>query len=301
MWFKNLQLYRLPAPWNLSIEQLEAALAKQPFQRAGSLDRESRGWIPPKDQDERLVITVGGHWLIALGGESKLLPSSVVNDYTREKVAEIEEKEGYRPGRKQVREIKERVTEELLPRAFTRKSRNQAWIDPQNGWLVVDAANPNKAEEVIEHLRKVLDDLPLRLLKTQMSPMAAMTAWLIADEAPTAFTVDRDCELRSELEEKATVRYVRHNLDTDEVKNHIVKDGKAPTRLAMSFDDRISFVLTEKLEVKKLGFLDVVKEQSEMAEGASEQFDADFALMTGELQRFLPALVEALGGEQADE
>ena len=31
MWFKNLQIYRLPAPWDMSAERLEEQLAKKPF------------------------------------------------------------------------------------------------------------------------------------------------------------------------------------------------------------------------------------------------------------------------------
>jgi recombination associated protein RdgC len=50
-----------------------------------------------------------------------------------------------------------------------------------------------------------------------------------------------------------------------------------------------------------LAFLDILKEQSEQnAEAAEEQFDADFAIMTGELARFLPDLIAALGGETAE-
>jgi len=72
-----------------------------------------------------------------------------------------------------------------------------------------------------------------------------------------------------------------------------------PTRLALTFDDRVSFVLTEKMEIKRLDFLDVVKEKVDAsgAEDARALFDAGFALMTGEIALLLPALVEALGGE----
>ena len=101
------------------------------------------------------------------------------------------------------------------------------------------------------------------------------------------------------------MRYVRHPLDGEiiegEIKAHLAS-GKLPTKLALTWDDRISFVLGEKLEVKRLAFLDLLKEEAEKsAERADEQFDADFALMTGELARFLPQLIAALGGEVTEE
>ena len=152
---------------------------------------------------------------------------------------------------------------------------------------------------MIETLSRTVDDLPLSLLKTELSPATAMTNWLISGEAPAGFTVDRDCELRAPVEENATVRYVRHLLGAEEIGKHIT-EGKLPTRLALTWDDRISFVLTERLEIKRLAFLDILKEEaSQSAETADEQFDADFALMTGELARMIPALVDALGGEMA--
>lgn len=297
MWFKNLQVFRLETPWEMTPEALEDQLSARSFQACGAMDMETWGWLPPFGKDG-LVRVQGGQWLLCLGHEQKLLPASVVNQVTQDRAAEIEEKEGYRPGRKQMREIKERVTDELLPRAFSRRRSTFVWIDSANGWLVVDAANAAKADAALEQLRKCVTDLPARLVKTKLSAAGAMRQWLELDESPAGFSVDRDCELRSDMEEKSTVRYARHALDTDEVKKHI-KEGKSPTRLAMTWGDRLSFVLTERMEIKRLDFLDVVKEQAMSAESAEEQFDSDFTLMALELSRFLPDLVEALGGEEA--
>ncbi len=296
MWFKNLQIYRLDTAWDMDVEPLDQALASRTFQPCGAMDMETLGWQSPFGK-ESLVRAVGGHWLLCLCQEQKLLPASVINQVSQERAAEIEEREGYRPGRKQMRELKERVRDELLPRAFSRRNSIYVWIDLQGGWLVVDTSNATKADSVLEQLRKCVTDLPLRLLKTQQSAAGAMRQWLELDEAPAGFTVDQDCELRSEVEEKATVRYAHHPLDTDEVKKHI-SEGKWPTRLAMTWDDRVSLVLTERMEVKKLTFLDVVKEQALDAESAEEQFNTDFSLMALELSRLLPDLVAALGGEE---
>ena len=299
MWFRNLQLYRLPSPWRITADQLAEQLGRLPFRSCGSQDLSTYGWTAPIPEGG-LVHGVGGQWIIALGVEQRLLPGSVINQVAADRALELEAQQGYKPGRKQMKELKEAVVQELLPRAFTRRRRNWAWVDAKNGWLVIDAASRKAAEPFIEALSKALDELPLKLLNTKRGPAAAMTEWLLASEAPGAFTIDQDCELRSTTEEKSAVRYVRHTLEGSEVRDHI-KAGKQATKLALTFDDRISLVLTEQLEIKRLDFLDIVRESAQMADVASaeEQFDADIALMTGELQRLIPALVNALGGEEA--
>ena len=296
MWFKNLQIYRLPAPWAITPEQLETFLAPQAFAPCSSLEMLSQGWVSPRNNG-MLVHTVNRQMMIQLGTEKKLLPSSVINQVTKARAAEIEEQQGFAPGRKQMRELKEDVTDELLPRAFSIQSSTWAWIDPVNGWLVIDAGSPAKAEEVLKLLIKAVDKLPLETLRTVLSPVIAMTNWLLNDEAPAGFTVDQDTELRSTGEGKATVRYVRHALEADDVRRHI-EAGKQCTRLAMSWSDKISFVLTEGLAVKRIAPLDVLKEDADgSTKNDDERFDSDVMMMTGELHKLMTELIEALGGQ----
>jgi recombination associated protein RdgC len=297
MWFKNLQIYRLTAPWTMTAEQLEASLAPQAFAPCSSLDMQSQGWVSPRDNG-MLVHTVNRQLLLQLGTEKKLLPSTVINQVSKARAAEMEEQQGFKPGRKQMKELKERVTDELLPRAFSIQSSTRVWIDPVNGWLVVDAAGAAKADEVFKLLLKSLETLPFAGLHTEQSPVTAMTDWLAADEAPGGFTVDQDTELRATGEGKATVRYVRHTLEPEDVRRHIAA-GKQCTRLAMTWSDRVSFVLTESLAVKRVAPLDVLKENADSTmQNDDERFDGDFALMTGELAKLIADLVQALGGEE---
>jgi recombination associated protein RdgC len=297
MWFKNLQIYRLTAPWTLSSEQLEAALAPQTFAPCSSIDMQTQGWVSPRDNG-MLVHTVNRQLLLQLGTEKKLLPTTVINQVTKARAVELEEQQGFKPGRKQMKELKEQVTDELLPRAFSIQRSTRVWIDPVNGWLVIDAAGAAKADEVFKMLLKSLESLPFGVLRTERSPLSAMTDWLAADEAPAGFTVDQDTELRSTGEGKATVRYVRHTLEPEDVRRHIAS-GKQCTRLAMTWADRVSFVLTEGLAVKRVAALDVLKENADSTtQNEDERFDTDFALMTGELAKMISELVEALGGEE---
>lgn len=297
MWFRNLQVFRLQNNWNGQVELLEDQLSAQVLQPCGSGIQSSVGWIPPC-KEGTFVHSVNRQWLIALGIEQRLLPSSVVKQYVQERVKAIEENEGRRVGRREVRELGESVTIELLPRAFVRKRTTYCWIDPVHGWLVIDAAAPAKADELIEHLHKSVDKLLLTPVKVMQSPCSAMTGWVADGEAPGGFSIDQDMELRSA--ENAVVRYAKHALDGEEIPQHIAA-GKVVTRLGMTWGEKISFVLDEKMQLKRLVFLDILKDEADnQAENEDERFDLDFTLMTGELAHLLDDLVATLGGEMAD-
>lgn len=294
MWFKNLQIFQLTSPWNMPAEELEELLAKQAFQPCSSMDMQSRGWLPPREKGG-LVHTVNRQMLLRFGTEKKLLPASVINQVTKIKLADIEEQQGYKPGKKQRKEVKEQVTDELLPRAFAVMGSTHVWIDPVHGWLVIDASSPTKTDDVFKWLLRTIPSLPVAALKVVHSAGDAMTNWLDLDEAPAGFTVDQDTELTSTGENKSTVRYVRHTLEADDIRRHI-KGGKRCTKLALTWNDRISFVLTETLALKRVAALDVLKENGGSSKDEDERFDSDFALMTGELDQMLSSLAEALGG-----
>ena len=296
MYFKNAQTYRLSTEWPITAEVLHEQLAKRAFQPCGSQEPESRGWVPPCEGGE-LVHAIGDNWMLCMQTEAKLLPTAVVHQEADKRAIEIAEQQGFKPGRKQMKELREQVTQELLPRAFTRQRKTFAWINVSAGWLVIDAASQSKAEDVLELLRHTLDTFPVALLRTERSPMSAMAGWL-AGEAPDGFTLDQDFALRSISEERSKATFTNHDIEAAHITEHM-EAGRLPIKLAMTFDDRVSFVLTEHGEIKRLDFLDVIRDQvkADEHEDAQSIFDAEFALMAGELLRLLPAVVGAMGGE----
>ncbi len=297
MWFKNLKIYRLSAPWSLLGDELEAALARQAFKPGTNLEMQCLGWIPPREGGG-LAHVVNGQILLTLRVEAKQLSARVINQTAKARAQEIEEQQGHKPGRKQMKEIKERVIDELLPRAFSVYRDTRVWIDPRNRWLVIDAAASSKADEVIGILAKCIEPFPLENLYVMQSPASAMTAWLAEDEAPANFSIDQDTELRSPGQSGAAIRYIKHSIDAADVGRHI-QSGKQCTRLAMTWADRVSFVLTDGLDIKRVSPLDVLKEGSDtVTANDAEKLDSDMTLMTGELAKMMAELVDALGGEK---
>ena len=293
MWFKNLQIYRI-AEWNTTPAELEEKLSRRALQECLRMEMQSLGWVTPRDEGESFVHVLGQHMLIALGVEKKLLPATVVNQQAKERAVEMEQQQGYKPGRKQIRDIKEAVTIELLPRAFSQQRKTYAWIDPTGGWFVIDAPNLAKADELIETLFKSIDNVTLKPLKTSLSPSIAMTGWLSGEDLSSSFTIDQHCELRGKNDEKSTVSYNHHVLDSEEITRH-VKAGKEATKVAMTWQNKISFILHENLQLKRITPLDILKEPVETDE---ELFNSDFMIMTGELMQLLPDVIDILGGEE---
>lgn len=297
MWLKNLVLYRLPADWSVDADALEQKLAQQPLQPCGGFQMESSGWVCPRD-DGRFLYQQQRQWLLALAMEQKLLPASVIRQEALDRSVAIAAQQGRPVGRKQMRDLKMQVMNELMPRALSRRRTTHAWIDSAHHWLAVDAAGDAKAEQFMEALRRADDDVHALRLETGRSPAAAMAEWLVKGDAPGVFTIDQDLELRATDASKASVRYARHNLDGKEIRDHIAA-GKTVLRLGLTWNDRISFVLTEQLQVKRITFLEILKRESDAeVEDEGEQFEIDFALMTGELSLLLADLVKALGGEK---
>ncbi|GKS76290.1 recombination-associated protein RdgC [Acidovorax sp. SUPP950] len=292
--FKNMIVYRIAPQWQVDLPQVEEALAKTPFVECGATQEKSLGWVPPRgDAHGPMAESVGGQWVLRFMVESKMLPGSVLNRKVKEKAARIEQETGRKPGKKEAKELKDEAKLDLLPMAFTKQGSMWVWIDPQAHWLVLDTSSQSRADEVVTLLVEALPGLSVALLDTQTSPQAAMSHWLSTQEPPVGFSVDRECELKSADEAKAVVRYARHPLDIDEVREHIAA-GKLPTKLAMTWDDRVSFLLSEGLQVRKISFLDTVFEGTKADDGG---FDTDVAIATGELSKLIPDLIEALGGE----
>jgi len=294
MWFKNLKLFRLSTSWNWTAEQLDALLAKEQFVSAGAAAPLSTGWIPPREDDVRFAYTVDKQILCSFRTEKKLLPASVINQFVKLRAVELEEQQGFKPGRKQRRDLKEEVTNALIPRAFSLMRDTRVWIDPVNHWLVIDTASASKAEEILSALGKAIYPFPVEPIQVTISPAVAMTQWITTGQAPANFTIDQDAELRAGGDKAAAIRYVKHALDSIDIDKHI-QEGKQCTRLALTWHDKVSFVLTEALDIKRVAPQDILDESDQSAPANdAEKFDGEFTLMCAELNLLLTGLLDAL-------
>ena len=299
MWFKNLSIFHLSEAFTLSPAELEQQLESLAFRPCGPHQELTFGWTSPLGKSsQQLVHATNGFMMLCLKKEERLLPTTVVNEVVQEKILEKEQQQARKLSKKERAEIKDEIIFDLLPKAFTFSRKVYAYIDPKDGWLIVDAASAKNAEDLLSLLRKSLTSLPAIPLNTLGKPATILTEWLLNSKAPDDISIEDECELRSPEEQGGIIRCKRHDLALPEIKNHL-DIGKEVIKLAVSWADRISFIVDENLSIKRLRFLDLIQDKVMDIETNDEaaQFDVDFSIMSAELANFIPRLLELFGGE----
>lgn len=294
--FKNAWVYTVASGWPESIEVVEAALQRMPFVPCGASQDKAVGWVEPRGQAHGpLAESVNGQWMLRFKVEVRQVPSSVIKRRVDEQAAQIEATTGRKPGKKEKRDLKEDAVAALLPQAFPREQSIWVWLDTTHRRMVLDTTSAARADDIITALVKVLDGFSVEPLNTATSPAIAMAHWLAEQVAPEGFAIGKECELKSADESQAVVRYARHPLLTDEVKAHLAQ-GKQPTRLALEWDDRVSFLLTDNLQLKKVAFDDKVLELAKAQGQRADDFDGNVLMATAELGPLIGDLIDALDG-----
>ena len=298
MFFKNIQVYRMTAGWDLGSD-INAVLEAHAHEPIGASQEISVGWVPV--QDDRFAYSVGGQLMLHFKTEVRKVPGSALKAKVKAACEQFQDQTGRKPCKKERREISDDTLLSLLPMVLPTAQQVRVWIDLANGWVVLNTGSQSLSDRIMTALVKALDKIQLQTLVLARSVGVVMTEWLAAQEGPIAFAIDRACELKANDESKAVVRYTNSTLDTDNLREHI-RQGKVCTSLALTWNDRVSFVLTDQFRIKKIKFLDIIqteREQNTVDEVAV--FQSDFAILTGELAKMLADLVEAFGGEQKAE
>jgi len=301
MWFKNLIVYRLSTPIDLTPDQLETRLEEFAFRPCNSQEQSKYGWAKPMGKHgSSLLHVTDGNIMLCARKEDKMLPASVIKEALDEKVEMIEQ-ESARPVKKKEKDaLKEEIIHTLLPRAFSRLGSTFAYVAPKQGLVIVDASSHNKAEDLLALLRKSIGSLAVLPVQSKTPIDQTMTQWLTEQDNIAPFTLLEEAELKSPLENGAVLRCKNQDLLSSEIQAHI-ENGMFVTKAALQYGDSMTFVLNEDMTIKRVKFTDVVAEQQEDQDKADKAacFDADFAIMAGEFEQFIPALIELLGGEEA--
>jgi len=300
MWFKHLHLYRLHDAPELDAASLETALDEQAFRPLGGSEARRLGWSAPAGRaGTQLLHELQGQRLMTALRQERILPASVVREAVEERSEAIEASEGRKLRRQEKLAIKEQVYEELLPRAFVRSQKVDLWWDSRRGLIAVNASSRKRAEELLDLLRETLGSLKVTPLASQTLPMRAMTTWLgDPGSRPADLVLGDQVELKAKGDD-GVLRARQVDLDSDEIQQ-LLESGRQASKLALSIEGRLSFVLHDDLAIKSLRFDDaLIDEASQTDDGddAVVRLETDFILMTQALAENIERLIEWLGGE----
>lgn len=314
MWFKNLRIYRFTQDFTIDKDTLNQGLNTHLFSPCGSQDPSRLGWVSPlnpkqspldssltDNADIELVYEQNGYWLITAKKQDKVLPASVINEALEEKVASISEAEGRPVRRKERQDLKDDVVMALLPKAFTRSSFQYAYINQKEGYIVINAASANKAEELLTLLRESLGSLPVIPIVSKQLPFQMMTRWVSEASSSNSnhehFSLGDECELSDPKESGSVIRCKHQDLASTEINSHL-QAGMIISKLGLNWLNGIEFILDDQLAIKRLRFADNIQEKADgyEAQNSDEQFAIEFSVMTLELSSFIKHLIDALGG-----
>ena len=296
MWFKQVSFYPISKEKLPDFEYLSNKLAQSEFSPCQGLDWFSEGFSSPVHFSPELVFPADFTWRVALKKEEKVLPAGVIRDILDEKVLEIQNNDGRNVGRKEKQELKDQITDDLLPRAFTKSTRTEAVFDTRRGFLLINNATTTKAENILTKLREALGGLEAAMPNTKQSPSSLMTSWLLQGHCEGGFELDSDCELKGVGDVVPVVKVSKQDLTADEVVQH-VKNGKTVTQLGLVWREQIAFILTQDFTLKRIQYLDSLQEEAENnGDDAASLMFASQILMTEGISLMLEELVTYLGG-----
>lgn len=200
--------------------------------------------------------------MMAVQFNERILPGKVRDEHLAEAIAQIEEREGRKPGRKEYAQLREQVEFDLLPKAFIRRSWVYVtFIRPQQ-LMLVHTSSAKRSDDVIATLAGLFSDFPVefkpRLLRPK-TPIETLTR--IARDGyqdGVEFEPTDSAVLRGENKEVVRLKDMDiGSADVEALLDQEYSVTELGLRTVNGGDEAMRFVLNDKFVFKRIDVPDV--------------------------------------------
>lgn len=272
-------------------EQVAAGIEQRPFVELTAAEVRSEGFISP-GVGYPCAALQGDLLAFKVRIDSKKVPGSAVSSELAKRVEMISEREGYRPGRKQQKEIKEQIIDEFVLKAIPSVGFVEGWFDFKNKFLLVAESSSSRVDSVLSLLIKSCPGLLIRPIKTKSNPSLVMTSWVLGEDALGEVSLDDKAIIEFTTGGRASISAV--SVTADHVIQLADNNLGRVVELAITVDSKWSFVLTEDLVIKGLSHVDI---ESEVTNSEDDTLFADALINTSTAAKIFARLFEEFGGE----
>lgn len=300
MYFKNATLLEITSDIGLKdeggVEALSELLSRNAFKPCSGVQSFSVGWVPPLHHldGSDFVLSNGHQVLIMMKMEEKVLPPAVLKKLVSEKVKEIERAEGRKVGKKERASISDDMKFKLLPDCLTKESYQAAYISMDHNFFIVDTSSRSRVDLIWKMLQQSIANFPTAVIQAKRLARNYMTEFM-RDGGSQSFSLG-DCASLIDRESGAKIKFEEENLASDEVQAHIASGSVVRELGIVSVDgehsESISCVIDTELKLKKIQWPKSMKMRaSEGCDDLRAQYDADFCMMAGELDKIVLKVV----------
>lgn len=293
IWFKNLAIYRLSENV-IDMTVLADKLAQFSLKPCGDIARQSIGFKAPINGVDELFLHKGDNLLLCVGTEQKVIPNEVINREYNDALAISEENKGKKLAKVEKESLKMQIVAKLLPQAFSKFSQNLIYINLKHNLIVVDSSSFNHSQNILSVLRQAIGTLPAKPISFNSDLASAMTDWVKNDQYPAKFIALLEAELKNE-QDLSVIRAKGQELSSDEIIQHI-ESGKRITKLALEFDENISFILNADAMITRVKFSQELRyANDEYDDGDISRYEADLLLLANAIIDLTDSLSQHLG------
>lgn len=303
MWYSKISVFQVTSPCP-TFQSLTDALTNQPAHDCPKQQWQQLGWTSPYPDSVGMDAFVHAHhqYLACQTCLSeRLLPSFIIQQHTQEAIADFLAQHGEPPTNQEKKKLKAQVIDQLLPRAFIKKTYCPLYFDTQKKLLVIASTSSHTIEQVIALLRHSLGGLALEPLSFKAPLAECMTAWLKEEKPPVPLTIGARCIIADLPEQRAQCTFKGQEIIHPYVLNHLEQQKKV-TELALEWPDRLSFILKANGHISSIKCLDGIQNHMEGLEldEAEAYFRASFMLMTDVLNELITILAQGCGGYKSN-